>query len=169
MTWLGAESVGALAAVLSLAFVPFVLALGISVPAYVLTLPIITTFLVYVLHFTALYRMRVATTPVRMLGPRFAAMAVQFTVAKAVFDGFRYKDLAFARTAKGNNWLAGAARSFPALPEAVMGSLLMVSAWCCTSPIGTRCARWIFMHSPLPFRACRSWRAAVIGLAKAHP
>ncbi len=38
-TWLGAEAIGAVAAVLSLAFVPFVLALGIAVPAYVLTCP----------------------------------------------------------------------------------------------------------------------------------
>ncbi len=169
VTWLGAESVGALAAVLSLAFVPFVIALGISVPAYVLTLPIITTFLVYVLHFTALYRMRVATTPVRMLGAAIAAMAVQFTVAKAVFDGFRYKDLAFARTAKGNNWLAGAARSFPALPEAVMGSLLMVSAlvlhftnWHTVREVDLY-ALALAIQS-LPFLA-----AAVIGLAESSP
>ncbi|OZA92535.1 MAG: hypothetical protein B7X67_29000, partial [Rhizobiales bacterium 39-66-18] len=73
------------------------------------------------------YRMRVATTPLRMLGAAIAAMAVQFTVAKAVFDGFRYKDLAFARTAKGGGWLSGAARSFPALPEAVVGTLLLGS------------------------------------------
>lgn len=127
VTWLGAESVGALAAILSLLFVPFVFALGIAVPAHVLTLPIIATFLVYVLHFIAMYRMRVATTPLRMLGAAFAAMAVQFTVAKAVYDGFRYKDLAFARTAKGGNWLAGAARSFPALWEAVIGGLLFTA------------------------------------------
>jgi len=128
VSWLGAESIGALVAVLSLAFVPFVLALGIAVPAYVLTFPIIATFAVYVLHFIALYRLRVATTPLRMLGAAIAAMAVQFTVAKAVLDGFRYKDLAFARTAKGGGWLTGAARSFPALPEAVVGTLLMGSA-----------------------------------------
>ncbi len=127
VTWLGAESVGAVAAILSLAFVPFVFALGIAVPAHVLTLPIIATFLVYVLHFIAAYRLRVATTPLRMLGAAFAAMAVQFTVAKAVYDGFRYKDLAFARTAKGGNWLAGAARSFPALPEAIIGGLLFTA------------------------------------------
>ncbi|MGU3494947.1 glycosyltransferase [Xanthobacteraceae bacterium A53D] len=127
VTWLGAESVGAVAAILSLIFVPFVFALGIAVPAHVLTLPIVATFLVYVLHFIAMYRLRVATTPLRMLGAAFAAMAVQFTVAKAVLDGFRYKDLAFARTAKGGNWLAGAARSFPALPEAVVGGLLFTA------------------------------------------
>jgi hypothetical protein len=62
-----------------------------------------------------------------MLGAAFAAMAVQFTVAKAVYDSFRYKDLAFARTAKGS-WLADAARAFPALPEAIIGSGLMLSA-----------------------------------------
>lgn len=127
ISWLGSESVGAFMAVASLAFVPFVLLLGISVPAHVLTLPILITFLVYVMHFVSLYRLRVNTTPLRMFGAAVAASAVQFTVAKAVLDGFRYKDLAFARTAKGNNWLAGAARSFPALPEATLGGLLLLA------------------------------------------
>ncbi|MDF2809133.1 MAG: glycosyl transferase family 2 [Microvirga sp.] len=127
LSWLGSESVGALVAILSLAWVPFVLGLGIAVPQRILTLPILFCFGIYVLHFIAMYRMRVATTPVRMLGAAFAAMAVQFTVAKAVYDGFRYKDLAFARTAKGS-WLASAARAFPALPEAIIGSGLLLSA-----------------------------------------
>lgn len=126
LSWLGSESIGALVAILSLAWVPFVLGLGIAVPQRILTLPIMFCFGIYVLHFIAMYRMRVATTPVRMLGAAFAAMAVQFTVAKAVYDGFRYKDLAFARTAKGS-WLANAARAFPALPEAVIGSGLLLS------------------------------------------
>ncbi|WP_393979298.1 glycosyltransferase [Xanthobacter agilis] len=127
ISWLGSESVGALMAVASLAFVPFVLLLGVSVPAYVLTLPILMTFLVYLMHFVSLYRLRVETTPLRMVGAAVAASAVQYTVAKAVLDGFRYKDLAFARTAKGKNWLAGAARHFPALPEATLGGLLLVA------------------------------------------
>nr|WP_231711035.1 glycosyltransferase [Xanthobacter dioxanivorans] len=127
VSWLGSESVGAFMAIASLAFVPFVLLFGVSVPAHVLTLPILVTFLVYLMHFVSLYRLRVATSPLRMFGAALAASAVQFTVAKAVLDGFRYKDLAFARTAKGNNWLAGAARSFPALPEAILGGLLLVS------------------------------------------
>ncbi len=127
ISWLGSESVGAFMAIASLLFVPFVAYFSISVPAHVLTLPILITFLVYVLHFISLYRLRVETTPLRMLGAAVAASAVQFTVAKAVVDGFRYKDLAFARTAKGNNWLAGAARSFPALPEAIIGGLLIAA------------------------------------------
>ncbi|MFS8038030.1 glycosyltransferase [Xanthobacter sp. AM11] len=127
ISWLGSESVGAFMAVASLLFVPFVAYFSISVPAHVLTLPILITFLVYVLHFVSLYRLRVETSPLRMLGAAVAASAVQFTVAKAVLDGFRYKDLAFARTAKGNNWLAGAARSFPALPEAIIGGLLVAA------------------------------------------
>lgn len=127
ISWLGAEAMGTAMALFSLAFVPFVLILGISVPAHVLTVPIIATFLIYALHFISLYRLRVSTTPVRMVGAAVAASAVQFTVAKAVLDGFRYKDLAFARTAKGGGWLSGAARSFPALPEAIIGSLLLVA------------------------------------------
>lgn len=135
VSWLGSESIGALVAILSLAFVPFVLGLGIAVPQRILTVPILFCFGIYVLHFIALYRLRVATTPLRMIGAAIAAMAVQFTVAKAVYDGFRYKDLAFARTAKGS-WLADAARAFPALPEAVIGGGLMLSA------IGLRMTNW---------------------------
>ncbi len=135
VSWLGSESVGALVAVLSLLWVPFVLGLGIAVPQRILTIPIVFCFGIYLLHFIALYRLRVATTPVRMLGAAFAAMAVQFTVAKAVYDSFRYKDLAFARTAKGS-WLADAARAFPALPEAIIGSGLMLAA------IGLRLTNW---------------------------
>ncbi|MBS7535506.1 glycosyltransferase [Ancylobacter sonchi] len=127
VSWLGAESIGALVAILSLLWAPVVFALGIAVPQRILTIPIVFCFGIYVLHFCALYRLRVATTPLRMIGAAFAAMAVQFTVAKAVFDGFRYKDLAFARTAKGS-WLSGAARAFPALPEAVIGGGLLLSA-----------------------------------------
>lgn len=135
VSWLGSESVGALVAILSLAWVPFVLGFGIAVPQRILTVPILFCFGIYVLHFCALYRLRVATTPVRMIGAAIAAMAVQFTVAKAVYDGFRYKDLAFARTAKGS-WLAGAARAFPALPETVIGVGLMLAA------IGLRMTNW---------------------------
>ncbi len=168
VSWLGSESVGALVAVLSLLWVPFVLGLGIAVPQHILTVPIIFCFGVYVLHFCALYRLRVATTPGRMIGAAVAAMAVQFTVAKAVYDGFRYKDLAFARTAKGS-WLASAARAFPALPEAVIGGGLMVSA------IGLRLTNWhavteinLFAFAlaiqSLPFLA-----AAVIGWLEGSP
>lgn len=135
VSWLGSESVGALVAILSLLWVPFVLGLGIAVPQRILTIPIVFCFGIYLLHFIALYRLRVATTPVRMLGAAFAAMAVQFTVAKAVYDSFRYKDLAFARTAKGS-WLADAARAFPALPEAIIGAGLMLSA------VGLRLTNW---------------------------
>ncbi|WP_428030291.1 glycosyltransferase [Ancylobacter sp.] len=127
VSWLGSESVGALVAILSLLWVPVVIGFGIAVPQRILTIPILFCFGIYVLHFIALYRLRVATTPIRMIGAAFAAMAVQFTVAKAVYDSFRYKDLAFARTAKGT-WLADAARAFPALPEAVIGAGLMLSA-----------------------------------------
>uniref|UniRef100_UPI0035A8A557 glycosyltransferase n=1 Tax=Ancylobacter mangrovi TaxID=2972472 RepID=UPI0035A8A557 len=135
VSWLGSESIGALVAILSLLWVPVVLGLGIAVPQRILTMPILFCFGIYILHFIALYRLRVATTPVRMLGAAFAAMAVQFTVAKAVYDSFRYKDLGFARTAKGS-WLAGAARAFPALPEAIIGGGLLLSA------IGLRMTNW---------------------------
>ncbi|HKA71163.1 MAG TPA: glycosyl transferase family 2, partial [Xanthobacteraceae bacterium] len=56
----------------------------------------------------------------------FAAMAVQWTVARAVCDGLIKDHLPFARTAKGG--LGRRAREFPAFWEAVLGVLLVLGA-----------------------------------------
>jgi len=56
-----------------------------------------------------------------------AAMAMQWTVARAVANGFIKEHLTFVRTAKG-----GAARkrvAFPAFYEAVLGGLLTLGAF----------------------------------------
>ena len=59
LTWLGAESVGVLVALLNLIWVPFVAFVGIAIPDKILTIPILAAFVVSVLHFVALYRLRV--------------------------------------------------------------------------------------------------------------
>jgi glycosyltransferase involved in cell wall biosynthesis len=127
MSWLGAESVGVLVAILNLIWVPFVAILGIAIPDKVLTIPILAAFAVAVLHFVSLYRLRVAVTGGQMLGAVVAAMALQWSVARAVGIGIVKDGLPFVRTAKGGN---GKKRGgeFPAFWEAVLSALLVASA-----------------------------------------
>lgn len=92
-------------------------------PDQVLTLPILTTFAVALIHFVALYRLRVSIKPRQMLGSVIAAMALQWSVARAVGTGIVKDGLPFVVTAKG-----GATRrraEFPAFWEAVLGALLI--------------------------------------------
>ena len=126
LNWLGAESFGVAVALLNLLWVPVVAFLGIAVPDKILTIPIIATFALSLIHFVALYRLRVAIPPRQMVAAVFAAMSVQWTVARAVSDGMIKDHLPFTRTAKG-----GATRKcneFPAFWEAVIGGLLILGA-----------------------------------------
>src|SRR3984893_12120529 len=101
LDWLGAETVGVLVAILNLIWMPVVTFAGIAVPDKVLTLPIIATFAVSVVHFVALYRRRVPIAAGQAAGALLAAMAMQWTVAYAVANGIVKDRLAFVRTAKG--------------------------------------------------------------------
>jgi exo-beta-1,3-glucanase (GH17 family)/cellulose synthase/poly-beta-1,6-N-acetylglucosamine synthase-like glycosyltransferase len=126
MSWLGAESVGVLVALLNLIWMPFVAFVGIAIPDQVLTLPILAAFTLSVVHFLALYRLRVAIPGGQMLGAIFAAMSVQWTVARAVGFGLVKDNLPFVRTSKGGGARRGA--DFPAFWEAVLSALLVASA-----------------------------------------
>src|SRR5499426_1867604 len=126
LNWLGAESLGVAVAILNLLWVPVVAFVGIAIPDKILTVPIIAAFLVSLLHFVMLYRLRVAISVGQMTTSVFAAMAVQWTVARAVCDGLIRDHLPFARTDKGG--LARRAREFPAFWEAVLGVLLVLGA-----------------------------------------
>ena len=86
---------------LNIVWVPVVAFANIAVPDRILTLPILAAFMVAVAHFTALYRLRVQVPVVHMLGAVFAAMAMQWTVARAVGSGVLKERLPFLRTAKG--------------------------------------------------------------------
>ena len=127
LNWLGAESVGVVVAIFNLIWVPVVAFVGIAIPDKVLTLPIIAAFAVSVAHFVALYRRRVAIKPSQMAAAMFAAMSLQWTVARAVGYGLVKDHLPFVRTAKG-----GHARkkrvTFPAFYEALIGLLLIAGA-----------------------------------------
>ncbi|MET0670283.1 MAG: glycosyl transferase family 2, partial [Xanthobacteraceae bacterium] len=106
--------------------VPFVVFAGIAVPDKILTIPILAAFMVSVAHFAALYRLRVKIPPGQALGAVFAAMSVQWTVARAVGFGLFKDTLPFIRTAKGGNSRKG--QDFPAFWEAVIAGLLLASA-----------------------------------------
>ena len=113
-------------AILNLVWVPVVAFVGIAIPDKILTIPILAAFVVSLVHFVALYRLRVAIPLGQMLGAVFAAMSVQWTVARAVGYGLVKERLPFMRTAKGGTTRKGP--DFPAFWEAVIGALLLVGA-----------------------------------------
>ena len=125
LNWLGAESLGVVVAMLNIIWVPVVAFLDIAVPDRILTIPIVASFVVSVLHFVTLYRLRVRTNRRQLFASMFAAMSVQWTVARAVSTGLIKDHLPFVRTDKG-----GAKRSadFPAFWEAVLAVLLILGA-----------------------------------------
>ena len=125
LNWLGAETLGVVVAALNILWVPVISFLDISVPDRILTVPIVASFAVSVLHFFTLYRLRVRAGSGRLLGSVTAAMSVQWTVARAVGFGLVKDHLPFVRTDKG-----GRRRSadFQAFWEAVMAALLIAGA-----------------------------------------
>ena len=126
LTWLGAESLGVAVAILNLIWVPFVAIVGIAIPDKILTIPIFVSFAVSLLHFVVLYRLRVRIPVGQMLGAVFAAMSVQWTVARGVGTGIFKDGLPFLRTAKGGRTRRGA--DFAAFWEAVLAVLLLGGA-----------------------------------------
>jgi exo-beta-1,3-glucanase (GH17 family)/cellulose synthase/poly-beta-1,6-N-acetylglucosamine synthase-like glycosyltransferase len=126
LNWLGAESLGVLVAILNLIWVPIVAFADIAIPDKILTLPIIASFVVSLVHFSVLYRLRVPVKWGQMLGAMITAMSVQWTVSRAVANGLITEHLAFARTSKGGFSLMSV--EFQAFWEAVIGVLLLVGA-----------------------------------------
>jgi exo-beta-1,3-glucanase (GH17 family)/cellulose synthase/poly-beta-1,6-N-acetylglucosamine synthase-like glycosyltransferase len=125
LNWLGADTVGVVVALLNVLWVPVVAFANIAVPDRILTLPILAAFTVSVLHFVALYRLRVRVSLGQMLGAVCAAMSMQWTVAHAVGCGVLKEKLPFLRTAKGGATRKG---DFSAFWEAVIAALLLIGA-----------------------------------------
>ena len=125
LNWLGAESVGVVVAILNILWVPVIAILDIAVPDRILTVPIVASFAVTLLHFAALYRLRVRITKTEMAVAAIAAMSVQWTVARAVAMGLIKDHLPFVRTDKG-----GARRKtdFHAFWESIIAALLVAGA-----------------------------------------
>jgi cellulose synthase/poly-beta-1,6-N-acetylglucosamine synthase-like glycosyltransferase len=100
--WLS-DALGALASILNLLWVPAVLFVGVLIPTVALTVPIITAFVVNVVHCALLYRTRVKAPAHQIAGAALAAMSLQLTVAGAVMNGLIRDNLPFKRTDKGGN------------------------------------------------------------------
>src|SRR5213078_2266872 len=126
LNWLGAESLGVVVAILNLIWVPIVAFADIAIPDRILTLPIIAAFVVSLVQFVALYRLRLKIKPGQMLGAMIAAMSVQWTVSRAVAQGLITEHIAFARTSKGG--LSRMSIEFQAFWEAVIGALLLIGS-----------------------------------------
>jgi glycosyltransferase involved in cell wall biosynthesis len=125
LNWLGAETLGAAVAILNLIWVPAVAFLDIAVPDRILTIPIIASFTVSLVHFFTLYRLRVRPGKGQLLGSVFAAMSVQWTVARAVSFGLVKDHLPFVRTSKGG---VRKSADFHAFWEAILAGLLIIGA-----------------------------------------
>jgi exo-beta-1,3-glucanase (GH17 family)/cellulose synthase/poly-beta-1,6-N-acetylglucosamine synthase-like glycosyltransferase len=160
LNWLGAESLGVLVAILNLIWVPIVAFADIAIPDKILTLPIIASFAVSLIHFVALYRLRVHVKAGQMLGAMIAAMSVQWTVSRAVAQGLITEHLPFARTSKGG--LSVMSIEFQAFWEAVLGVLLLVGAAVLVVTNGYKQVREIYIFAgvlvlqSLPFLAAVS-------------
>ena len=121
-----AESLGVVVALLNLVWVPIVAFADIAIPDKILTLPIIAAFVVSLMHFLTLYKLRVSIKGGQMFGAMIAAMSVQWTVSRAVANGLITEHLPFARTSKGG--LSRMSIEFQAFWEAVIGVLLLLGA-----------------------------------------
>jgi exo-beta-1,3-glucanase (GH17 family)/cellulose synthase/poly-beta-1,6-N-acetylglucosamine synthase-like glycosyltransferase len=126
LNWLGAESLGVAVAILNLIWVPVIVFLDIAIPDRILTIPILAAFAVSLLHFVALYRLRVSISLAQMLGAVVAAMSVQWTVARAIGYGIWKESIPFTRTAKGGK--TGRGPDFAAFWESILAALLLISA-----------------------------------------
>ena len=126
MYWLS-DALGAAASILNLAWVPAILFVGVLIPTVPLTVPIITAFVVNLLHCVLLYRSRVRVTLPRIFGAALAAMSLQLTIAGAVLNGLIRDSLPFKRTDKGGNAKKAGGES-PVRWEALLGLTLLGAA-----------------------------------------
>ena len=124
--WLS-DALGALASILNLLWVPAILFVGVLIPTVALTVPIITAFIVNVVHCALLYRVRVRAPALQIAGAALAAMSLQLTVAGAVLNGLVRDNLPFKRTDKGGG-TKRQANDNPVRWESWLGTGLLVAA-----------------------------------------
>ncbi len=125
--WLS-DALGVLIALLNLVWVPLVIFYDMMVPTVAMTVPVLTAFCVNIVHNQLLYRIRVKARFTDALAAGVAAMSLQWTVARAVFDGLIKEGLAFVRTDKGGRLKKRPGATFHALNETLLGTALAVSA-----------------------------------------
>ena len=121
--WLS-DAMGPIMAVMNIIWVPVIILVGVTIPTIPLTIPIITAFMVNILHTFILYRMKVRATLKDTLLSSIASMSLQLIIFKAVFDGFVKDGLPFKRTQKG-----GKAKKSenPIKYETILGVLLLIA------------------------------------------
>ena len=124
--WLS-DALGALASILNLLWVPAILFVGVLIPTVALTVPIITAFIVNVVHCALLYRVRVKMPMIQIAGAALAAMSLQMTVAGAVLNGLVRDNLPFKRTDKGGGTRRKADDN-PVRWESILGGGLLIAA-----------------------------------------
>ena len=98
--WLS-DAMGPIMAVMNIIWVPVIIFVGVTIPTIPLTIPIITAFIVNILHTFILYRTKVKASFKDILLSSIASMSLQLIIFKAVFDGFIKDGLPFKRTEKG--------------------------------------------------------------------
>jgi exo-beta-1,3-glucanase (GH17 family)/cellulose synthase/poly-beta-1,6-N-acetylglucosamine synthase-like glycosyltransferase len=130
--WLS-DALGVAIAILNLIWVPVIVFVGMTLPMMALTVPILTAFMVNVLHVLLLYRKRVGAALPQIIGAAFAAMSLQLAVADAVLTGLVKDNLAFARTDKGGAAGKGKApkarlSDSPVFWETILGLALLAAA-----------------------------------------
>ena len=122
--WLS-DALGPVMAVLNILWVPVIIFVGVTIPTIALTVPILTAFLVNVIHSFILYKTRVGANFYHSLLGAIAAMSLQLMIFKAVYDGFVKDRLPFKRTEKGGN--SKKALKSPIKNEIILALLLIGS------------------------------------------
>ena len=121
--WLS-DAMGPIMAVMNIIWVPVIIFVGVTIPTIPLTIPIITAFLVNILHTFILYRTKVKATFKEILLSSIASMSLQLIIFKAVFDGFIKDGLPFKRTQKGGKAKKSAN---PIKYESILAVLLLIA------------------------------------------
>ncbi|MBU1659803.1 glycosyltransferase [bacterium] len=122
--WLS-DALGTVTSILNIIWVPVIIFVGVTIPTIALTVPILTAFLVNVIHSFVLYRTRVKANFFHSLLGAIAAMSLQLTIFKAVYDGFVKDRLPFKRTEKGGNTKKSS--NSPIKNEIILATLLIAS------------------------------------------
>jgi exo-beta-1,3-glucanase (GH17 family)/cellulose synthase/poly-beta-1,6-N-acetylglucosamine synthase-like glycosyltransferase len=122
--WLS-DAMGPVMAIMNIIWVPVIIFVGVTIPTIPLTIPIITAFLVNILHTFILYRMKVKTSIKNTILSSIASMSLQLIIFKAVYDGFVKDGLPFKRTQKGGKTAKKSAN--PIKHETILGVLLLAS------------------------------------------
>lgn len=122
--WLS-DALGPVTAVLNILWVPVIIFVGVTIPTIALTVPILTSFLVNVIHSFVLYKTRVGAKFYHSTLGAIAAMSLQLIIFKAVYDGFVKDRLPFKRTEKGGN--SKKSVSSPVKNEIILATLLLGS------------------------------------------